>query len=100
MYDNCPEQNKPTTNNVLSAIPCSVNLALVKLCIRVFNKVLSREQKLWSRQSRKRLVITAWVSKGVQWSAPNTPPRKYILTPGPHRMHSQLSRAKVKNYSV
>jgi len=77
MYDNSKTNPLPIMfliHQESSAIPFSVNLALVKLCIRVFNKVLSRGQKLWSRRNRKRLMPTAWVSKGVQWSA--TPPKK------------------------
>ena len=45
--------------------------------IKVFNKVLSRGQKLWSRRWRKKLVPTAWVSRGSSGLPPPPhPPEK------------------------
>ena len=63
--------------------------------IKVFNKVLSRGQKLWSRRWRKKLVPTAWVSRGSSGLPPPPPPRK-IVQSGPLKMHSQHSGAKIR----
>ena len=50
---------------------------------RVFTKILSRWQKLWSRWRRKKLVVKSQVSGK-------------ILKSGPLRMHFQHSGAKIR----